>query len=199
MSQSVYEAMEGRRSIYSIDANVDVSDVRLDEIVAFVVKHTPSPFNSQSGRLVLLRGDHHKKLWEFVLKVLKPLTPPENFAKTEEKIGGFAAGYGTVLFYNDNDVTRRYGDENPLYRDNFVKWSHHANAMMQFAMWNLLEAEGLGASLQHYNPLIDEDVRREWNLPAGWELFAQMPFGRITAPPGEKEFEPVAERMLVFG
>jgi len=199
MSQSFLETMEKRRSMYAIDANVTVTDVRLDELVAFAVKHTPSAYNSQSGRLVLLRGGHHKKLWEIVLHALRPLTPPESFAKTEKKIGGFAAGYGTVLFYNDNDVTKRYGDENPLYRDNFVRWSHHSNAMMQFAMWNLLEEEGLGASLQHYNPLIDEDVRREWNLPASWELFAQMPFGNPTAPPGEKAFEPVAERMMVFG
>ena len=28
-----------------------------------------------------------------------------------------------------------------------------------------LEAAGLGASLQHYNPLIDDEVKKAWNLP----------------------------------
>lgn len=70
--------------------------------------------------------------------------------------------------------------------------------MLQFAVWTLLELEGLGASLQHYNPLIDEAVKAEWNMPEGWRLIAQMPFGNPTAEPGEKDFQPIEERVKVF-
>ena len=67
--------------------------------------------------------------------------------------------------------------------------------MRQLVVWTGLEAEGLGASLQHYNPLIDDEVKTEWNVPANWKLIAQMPFGNPTAAPGEKEFQPLEERV----
>ncbi|PFY14456.1 nitroreductase, partial [Bacillus toyonensis] len=46
-----------------------------------------------------------------------------------------------------------------------------------------------------YNPLIDDEVKQEWNVLANWKLIAQMPFGNPTATPGEKEFQPLEERV----
>lgn len=67
-------------------------------------------------------------------------------------------------------------------------------------MWTALEAEGLGATLQHYNPLISAQVLATWDLPTSWVLVAQLPFGKPTAPAGEKTFEPVeGKRFLTFG
>jgi hypothetical protein len=34
--------------------------------------------------------------------------------------------------------------------------------MHQLLLWAALEAEGLGANTQHYNPLIDEEVSKFW-------------------------------------
>lgn len=196
--KSFYETMEERRSYYSLDANVQVSDVRLAELMSFIVKHTPSAFNSQSGRLVLLLKEHHQKLWDITLEELKKFATPEQWTNTKQKIAGFRAAYGTILFYNDDDVTLEFTALYPLYKNRFAKWAQHANAMMQFAAWNLLEAEGLGASLQHYDPLIDERVAQEWNIPKSYHLIAQMPFGNPTAPPAEKEFLPIGERVRIF-
>lgn len=42
--------------------------------------------------------------------------------------------------------------------------------MTQFAIWTALEAEGLGANLQHYNPIVDQKVTATWDVPASWEL-----------------------------
>lgn len=64
--------------------------------------------------------------------------------------------------------------------------------------WAMLEERGLGASLQHYNPLIDEEVRRTWELPEDWMLIAEMPFGIPTGEPGDKDFGDVDKRMKVF-
>ena len=69
----------------------------------------------------------------------------------------------------------------------------------QLAIWAMLEDAGLGVSLQHYNPLIDEAVNREWQLSPQWELIAQMPFGTSTAQSGEKTFTSLEERVKVFG
>lgn len=36
--------------------------------------------------------------------------------------------------------------------------------MHQLVVWTALETEGLGATLQHYNPIIDDEVKNEWNI-----------------------------------
>ncbi len=70
--------------------------------------------------------------------------------------------------------------------------------MNQFNVWTSLQLEGFGASLQHYNELIADQVKKEWNIPEGWEVRAQMPFGKPTAQPGEKEIKPLEDRIKVF-
>ena len=70
--------------------------------------------------------------------------------------------------------------------------------MHQLAIWTMLEDAGLGVSLQHYNPLIDETVYAEWKLDPKWELVAQMPFGTPTEGPGPKKLKPLDKRVLVF-
>ena len=62
----------------------------------------------------------------------------------------------------------------------------------------MLEDAGLGASLQHYNPLIDDTVHAEWKLNPKWELVAQMPFGAPTKSPGPKEIGPIKQKVLIF-
>ena len=147
------------------------------------IKHIPSAFNSQSTRIVILFGEHHNKLWQFTLNELKKISSEEQFVETEKKVmGAFASGYGTVLFFENR----------------FPDWSLQTNAMHQFVIWTALEAEGLGASLQHYNPLIDENIQREWGINKDWKLFAQMPFGKPLMRAGEKEFSDVESRVKVF-
>ena len=46
--------------------------------------------------------------------------------------------------------------------------------------------------------MIDEEVRRTWELPEDWMLIAEMPFGVPTGEPGDKDFGDVDKRMKVF-
>ena len=71
--------------------------------------------------------------------------------------------------------------------------------MAQFAVWTALANADVGASLQHYNPLVDAEVAARWNIPASWKLRAQMPFGSNEKPFGEKAFMDDAHRFKVFG
>ena len=70
--------------------------------------------------------------------------------------------------------------------------------MHQFVIWTMLEDAGMGASLQHYNPLVVDEVRAAWNLPLHWKLIAQMPFGVPVTRPGSKEVMPLDERVFAF-
>ncbi len=199
MKRSFSEALKHRRTYYSITNQSPVSDTEIEEIVKLAVTHVPSAFNSQSTRVVLLLGENHKKLWEIVKKTLKAIVPPEAYPATEGKIdGAFACGYGTILFFEDQAVVKGLQEAFGAYADNFPGWSLQTSAMHQFAVWTMLEDAGLGASLQHYNPLIDAEVSSTWNLPESWKLVSQMPFGTPAGQPGDKEFSSLAERVKIF-
>lgn len=199
MKRDFKEAVKNRRTYYSIDNKITVSDKEIEEIIDFAVLNVPSSFNSQSTRVVLLLADNHKKFWNIVKETLKKLISAEAFKATEAKVdGAFASGYGTILFYEDEEVVEGLQKGFPSYSDNFPIWSQHTSAMHQFAIWTMLEDAGLGASLQHYNPIIDSEVAKTWNINPKWKLIAQMPFGNPNQAPGQKEFQPLEKRVLVF-
>ncbi|WP_432776176.1 nitroreductase family protein [Brevibacillus gelatini] len=198
MGKDFLTAVKDRRTYYGISKEAVVSDERIHELVEEAVKHTPSAFNSQSARVVVLLGEHHDKLWNITKETLRKIVPAENFASTEEKMNAFGNGYGTVLFFEDQSVIKSLQEKFAAYKDNFPIWSEQSSGMLQFVVWTALEIEGFGASLQHYNPLIDEEVQKTWNLPSEWKLIAQMPFGKPTAQPGEKQFQPLEERVKFF-
>jgi uncharacterized protein len=82
-----------------------------------------------------------------------------------------------------------------LYKENFPTWSQQSRDV---TIWTALEIEGFGATLQHYNPSIDEEVRKEWDVPESWKLTAQMPFGKPVVLAGEKEFQPLETRVKIY-
>jgi len=199
MEKTFRAAVESRRTFYAIGKDSPVPDERIRRVVAGMLESVPSAFNSQSARAVVLFGAAHDRVWRITLETLRALVPADAFAKTAEKIASFAAGHGTVLYFDDTDVTGRLAERFPSYRDNFPVWAQQANGMLQFAVWTALEQEGLGASLQHYNPLIDDEVKAAFGLPESWKLIAEMPFGSPAGEPGGKDVQPADERMRVFG
>ena len=198
MSKNFYEALKERRSIYAISKESGVSNERIQEVINEAVLHTPSAFNSQSARVIVLFGENHNKLWDITEASLKKIVPEENFAPTKEKIDSFRNGYASVLFFEDQNVVKNLQEQFSLYKDNFPVWSQQSSGMLQYVIWTSLAVEGLGASLQHYNELIEEAVAKEWNIPSGWKLVAQMPFGKPVAGAGEKEFLPLDERVKTY-
>ncbi|MEK5743340.1 nitroreductase family protein [Acinetobacter variabilis] len=187
-----------RRSIYAIGKNVSLDQAEIEHIIKEAVKHSPSSFNSQSLRVVILFGQSHDTFWHIVRETLRDLVSADAFEATSSKIDGFAAGYGTALFYEDQNVIKGMQEKFALYADNFPIWSEHASGIAQFATWTALAEHNIGASLQHYNPIIDEEVAQTFSIPSNWKLRAQLVFGSIEAPPGEKTFMDDAERFKTF-
>ena len=199
MDKSFFDVVKTRRTHYSISKESVISDERIQEIVSEAVNHTPSAFNSQSSRVGVLLGEQHDRLWDIVKAELKKIMPAENFQATEDKINGaFRSGYGSILFFEDMAVIEGLQKQFPLYKDAFPIFSHHSAGMLQFVVWTAFSDEGLGASLQHYNPVIDSAVKSAWNIPDSWKLLAQMPFGKPIAQPGKKEFQPIENRLKIF-
>lgn len=198
--KTLQQLAEKRRSIYALSNQLPVSNDEIVKLVEHAVLHTPSAFNSQSTRIVVLFGEDHKKLWDITEETLKVIVgDDEKFQGTKEKIAGFRAGAGTVLFFEDKGVVRNMQEAAPLYADKFPIWAHQTSAMHQYVIWTALASLDIGANLQHYNPVIDQRVADAWDIAEDWELNAQMVFGAIEQPAGDKAFQPIDERMKVFG
>lgn len=198
MTKDFYQAVADRYSVYQISDQKIVSEERVEEVVKFAVEHSPYAFNSQSGRVVVLFDDAKDKLWDMTKAQLKKIVPEKEFPNTETRINGFKAGFGTVLFFEDRSIVEGLQEQMPLYEENFPIWSEQGSGILQYVVWTALHSEGLGLTLQHYNPLIDEDVAKEWNIPENWVLRAQMPFGK---PEGErpiKQQQPIEDRVKTF-
>ena len=197
---TLQQAFDERRSIYALGNELPVEQQAIVNMAERVLLHTPSAFNSQSTRIVVLFGAEHEKLWQITEDTLRGIVnDDEKFASTQQKLEGFKAGAGTILFFEDQTVVKGLQESFALYADKFPDWSEHTNGMHQYVIWTALASLGLGANLQHYNPVIDEQVARTWNIDADWTLVAQMVFGNIQQPAGDKSFEPIEKRLKVFG
>ena len=199
MSNSFIELIKKRRTIYSLGNDLPVSQDRVTALIKDAVKHSPTAFNSQSSRVVVLFGENHKKLWNIVKDCLRSIVPADAFAATESKIdNAFLPGAGTVLFFEDQSVVKGLQEQFALYAENFPVWSEQASGIAQFAVWTALSEENIGASLQHYNPIIDEQVRKAWDLPESWKMRAQLVFGSVAQEAGEKAFMDDESRFKIF-
>ncbi|PKI11835.1 nitroreductase family protein [Staphylococcus shinii] len=196
--ETFQKAIEKRRTIYSLDQDISISDKEVEDIIEHAIKHVPSSFNSQSTRIVLLLNDNHNKFWEITKQELKnAMGPDRDFQATSDKVDNFKHSHGTILFFEDQDVIEGLQNQMPNYAENFAVWSSQTNAMHQFSIWTALSTVGIGASLQHYNPLVDVAVSEAFEIPKTWKLVAQMPFGNIRDEAGDKEFHDTSKRFLV--
>ncbi|MFJ7747439.1 nitroreductase family protein [Peribacillus sp. NPDC097295] len=198
MKKDFFQAVEDRRSYYGISKDTVVPTSRIKEVIDHAVQYSPTAFNSQSARVVVLTEASHDQLWDITKETLRKIVDEKDFKQTEEKMQSFKNGFGTVLFFEDQSIVEKLQEQYKAYAENFPIWSNQSSGILQFIVWTALEIEGFGASLQHYNPLIDEEVKNAWNLPGNWKLIAQMPFGKPTAEPGDKDFAPLEERIKYF-
>ncbi len=198
MKKEFLEAVKERRTYYGINKEVQVSDDSIYELVMEAVKYTPSSFNSQSARVAILLKEQHNRLWDITMEALRKIVPADSFQSTEEKINAFKNGYGTIVFFEDQDVVKSLQEAFALYKDNFPVWSQQSSGMLQMVVWTELETQGLGASLQHYNELIEAQVKKEFNLPESWKIMAQMPFGNPVVKPDAKQFNIKEEHVKLF-
>ncbi|MDH6366840.1 MULTISPECIES: nitroreductase family protein [unclassified Breznakia] len=198
--KSILDSIKDRRTYYQISNEKVLDSAELEALVKDVAKHVPSPFNMQSQRIIVLENEQHDTFWKIVKETLRKIVnDPEKFVSTEKKIDtAFASGSATLLFFDDVDVVEGYAAKMPNYAENFRDWSRQANGMMQYAMWTTLESVGYGANLQHYNPVIDDEVKKTWNIPDSWRLVAQMPIGKPAGDPGDKEFMNIDDKVKIY-
>lgn len=197
--QNLHQTFENRRTIYALNDTLPVSNQAVVDMVEHAILHTPSAFNSQTTRIIVLFNDEHKRLWNIAESNLREIVGDGDFSNTEQKMNSFRAAAGTILFFEDEEGVKKLQEEFELYADSFPIWAEHTNAMHQYVIWTALSEMGIGANLQHYAPVFEQDVAQAFNVPSNWNLIAQMPFGGIEASAGDKTFKPLNERLRVLG
>jgi predicted oxidoreductase (fatty acid repression mutant protein) len=184
MERTFLNNLGKRRSIYTLGKNITDSAFVL-ETLQEAVRLSPSAFNAQTGRVLIVTGQAQEKLWgqiiptELKAEMDRQGVPESAWEGTKAKLDGFKAAFGTALFFEETDVVKGLQESFPLYADNFPDWSEQDTGILSINAWTALAEIGIGANLQHYNPVIDEAVAKEWDLPAAWKLRGQLVFGSI--------------------
>ena len=186
----IIESLANRRTIYNINKNLPVSTDEIVQTVQKVTELVPDAFNMKSSRAVIVLGQKQDLLWDSIYDAFGGKVP-------REKIDGFKAGAGTILYFYDEAVVAKLQQTFPAYADNFPVWASQASGMLQLSIWSALEELNIGANLQHYNPVIDAKVKELFKLPSSYKLIAQMPFGGIGAQPDPKPAEDINLRVKV--
>lgn len=199
MEKQFIELQTKRRTIYALGKKLPQANSELVTLIETAIKNAPSAFNNQTTRAVILFNHYHDDLWDMTADRLKSEVPTEAaYQKTLEKLAGFKAAYGTILYFTDTAVVKQNETDFPLYAANFADWSEQAQGNAQYSVWTALAENGIGANLQHYNPLIDAQVAQAYDIPENWRLRGQMPFGSIEAAAGDKDFMADADRFKIF-
>ncbi|KKK23920.1 hypothetical protein AOCH_003826 [Aspergillus ochraceoroseus] len=204
-TDTLIELAKARRTIYKLGKSSPVPDSKIEDLVNAAVLNVPSSFNTQSTRLIVLLHREHERLWDIVIETFEGLvkagTVPEQTWKNQTlpKLQGMRGAVGTILFYEDPAHIKPFSEKFALYKDHFQPWADHSNAMHQYFLWAGLESLGFGANLQHYNPLIDAPIAKQWDVPNEWRLVAQLVFGSPEGGPGEKAQKPLEDRVKIYG
>ena len=187
----IVNSLKKRRTYYKIKKELPVSIENVIEMVEAITELVPDAFNMKSSHLVIVYGEMQNKLWDKIYDTFGGKVP-------REKIDSFLAGYGTILYFYDSKVVSDMQSKFPAYAANFPVWANQASGMLQLAVWSGLRELEIGASLQHYNPVIDKAVKELLNIPEEYVLIAEMPFGAIVEEPAQKEKEEIKKRDKVI-
>lgn len=182
------DILKTRRSIYILNDQLPVSQAIVAGRVKEAISLSPTAFMMQDIHAVILTGDNHKKLWDkIVYNTLQKIVPAEAFKRTEIKLNTFSQAAGTILLLRDLEAVEQMKKEYATYADEMDNWSWQDLGIAMVNIWNSLAEINVGANIQHYNPLIDDEVKATWNIPANYQLVGQMVYGGIVSRPGDKE------------
>ncbi len=185
------ESLRQRGSVYALNKDLPLSKEQIGYLVEDIVELVPDAFDMKSSRVVLCFNDKHEALWDLVDKAY-------DFKIDPEKIAGYKAAAGTILFFVDEVTVDSYKEQFAIYKNFFDTWADQASGMLQISIWTGLAEEGIGANIQHYNPVIDSKVHELFDLPPSYRLVAEMPFGGIAKHPADKDREDVARRVTII-
>ena len=169
------DAVAARRTVYSLNKDVPVAQQQVTDMVKRATELVPDAFNMRSQRAVLRAGRSAEKLWDAIYDV-----PGRQVSPAKKKIGRLQSRRRHGAHFVDTATVKNLQDCSPAMPATSRVWAQQSNGMLQFAVWTGLREMGVGANLQHYNPVIDDAVRALTGVPESYQLVAQMVYGGIS-------------------
>src|SRR6187402_2160574 len=90
------DMLVARRTNFALRADAAICNRRIEEVVTVALRHVPSPFNTQTSRIILLLGRDHKKLWDITMEVILPRLEGSQLEASKLKLDNFKRAHGTV-------------------------------------------------------------------------------------------------------
>lgn len=191
------DVIEKRRSNYDLENNIELSKKDLINLLRKIVYYSPSPFNVQSSKLVLLNKKSHNLLWNTVVEeYLKKNNNGELLDSEKARIKRESKAYGTILFYKDEQIIEEFKEN----LDNYEKreldgWCTEESAMLQMNIWNELRLKNIGAHLVHFDN-IDEEISVAFDINKKYKLVAIMVIGSIVQEAAVKPKKDIDKRFI---
>ncbi|KAL6942664.1 putative nitroreductase [Hanseniaspora osmophila] len=181
-TQTILKAIASRRTIYALKpelpTGVALSDVQ--SIVQAIIKDTPTSFNSQVNRAIILTGDAHKKVWGQVVDGI------EGDAGKKRPQSAKDEAYGSIIFFTDDATTEGLQAKFPAWSSAFPDFANHSTGAAQISTWTTLATINVFGHLQHFNGYIKAALGDA--VPKTWTVHAQLVFGSKAGEPGEKTY-----------
>lgn len=173
---------KNRRTIYDLKpelpAGISIEDVQVT--VQSVIAETPTAFNSQCNRALILIGESHKQLWNDVINSMTDNSGKKRPTSARDE------AYGTVVFFTDEKVTKQLQTDFSAFADAFPGCATQSSGGAQITAWAAVESLGLGGHLQHYNAVVKESLGGK--IPTDWNVMSQLCFGVTTKAAPEKTY-----------
>lgn len=193
------DLVKNRRTTYAISNQTELTHSEIVARIREVVKDVPTANNSQTTRVVVVFGEENVKLWDHIFNIQKDVMQGAMWDMMSGVMQAAKGGVGTILFFEDNEAVEKNIGKN----ERATVYKQHNDANTQYALWLALTELGLGANLQHMNigfeQGFDKSIKEMFDLPASYEMVAQMPFGSIQAKAGEKTYIDTNEQVRVIG
>ncbi|GCF00108.1 putative nitroreductase [Zygosaccharomyces mellis] len=165
------KAIASRRTVYALKpqlpSNVTLQDVQ--SVVEAIIKDTPTAFNSQINRAIILTGAEHKRVWDETVNSVQGDSGKKRPASVRDE------AFGTIVFFTDDKTTEELQAKFPVYASIFPQFADHSSGAAQIQTWTALKQLDVGGHLQHYNGYIKAALPK--SIPLEWQVHSQLVFG----------------------
>jgi predicted oxidoreductase (fatty acid repression mutant protein) len=185
-AEALLALLSRRRSIRRLQSGAfsEASQRRILE----AVRLTPAAYNLPSWHVVLIH-EERAAFWHLVETAIRERLDGDRRERYLGRLDGFRGGVGVALIYEDVTVRSDLAAAWQITLDQAGAYAEQGLGMVQLALWLALTAEGLVASLQHWDWLLEGPLAEFVGLaPERYRLVATLPIGyagedpRPTAP-----------------
>jgi len=170
-----------RRSIRRLRSGPFTPEMR--ERLLSAVRLTPAAYNLPPWRVVIVH-ERREAFWAEVERGYREMLYGDQLDRYLDRLRGFAPGVAVALVFADRRVERELQEGKGASSEVASSFVQQAMGMVQFSLWLAVTAEGMAASLQHWDHLVGTRLARFAGLPeADFALVATMPIGYADEQP----------------